>query len=363
SIHVKNRYAMGPMGPLGMSTAEGGWNQRGIDYYVRRAAGGIGLIITGVCQVTNPIEHLPSGTLPNPTLSPACFLRTSREMTERVHAHDSRIVLQVGAGFGRVIMPVVLRPGEKPAAPSEIPYMWNPRVTCREITKDEIHQIVAQFRIAAKVADEAGFDGIQVHACHEGYLIDQFAIERFNHRTDEYGGSLENRLRFPREIVETIHEAVGDDFPVQIRFSPKSMMKDWNVGALPDEEFEEVGRDMPEGIEAARLLHSYGYEALDIDVGCYDAWFWNHPPMYQAKGLYLPYASELKEALPDIPLIVAGRMDDPDLAANAVSDGIVDMVSLARPTLADPDIVIKLQTDHSERVRPCISCQEGCIGR
>ena len=111
SIHVKNRYAMGPMGPLGMSTAEGGWNQRGIDYYVRRAAGGIGLIITGVSQVTNPIEHLPSGTLPNPTLSPACFLRTSREMTERVHAHDSRIVLQVGAGFGRVIMPVVLRPG------------------------------------------------------------------------------------------------------------------------------------------------------------------------------------------------------------------------------------------------------------
>ena len=81
------------------------------------------------------------------------------------------------------------------------------------------------------------------------------------------------------------------------------------------------------------------------------------------RGLYLPYVCELKEALPSIPLIVAGRMDDPDLAANAVSDGIVDMVSLARPTLADPDIVVKLQTDHPERVRPCISCQEGCLGR
>lgn len=135
------------------------------------------------------------------------------------------------------------------------------------------------------MAYEAGFDGIQVHACHEGYLLDQFATEKFNHRTDEYGGSLENRLRFPREIVEAIHETVGDDFPVQIRFSPKSMTKDWNVGALPDEDFEEVGRDMPDGIKAARLLHSYGYEALDIDVGCYDAWFWNHPPMYQAKGV------------------------------------------------------------------------------
>ncbi|WP_257210532.1 FAD-dependent oxidoreductase [Actinomyces ruminis] len=185
----------------------------------------------------------------------------------------------------------------------------------------------------------------------------------FNHRTDEYGGSLENRLRFAREVVEAIHAGAGDDFPVQLRFSPKSMIKDFGVGAMPGETFTEMGRDMDEGIEAARLLVSYGYEALDVDVGSYDSWYWSHPPMYQAKGLYVPYARQLHEACPEIPLIVAGRMDDPELAAAATADGTATLISLARPTLADPEIVNKLQRGRRDLVRPCISCQEGCIGR
>jgi 2-enoate reductase len=363
SIGVKNRYAMAPMGPLGLSTAEGGWNQRGIEYYATRARGGIGLIITGVCQVTNPAESVPPGMMPNPVQSPGNFIRTSRELTERVHAFDSKIVLQVGAGFGRVIVPSVLGPGELPAAPSAIPYKWDPSVTCREMTREEIRAIVTNFRIAGAVAKHAGYDGIQVHAVHEGYLLDQFAIEFFNHRTDEYGGSLENRLRFARECVEAIHESAGDDFPVQLRFSPKSMIKDWNVGAMPGETFVERGRDIDEGIAAARLLQSYGYEALDVDVGSYDSWYWSHPPMYQEKGLYVPYARQLKDGAPEIPLIVAGRMDAPDLAASVVADGTADLVSLGRPALADPEIVTKIQTGRTEYIRPCISCQEGCIGR
>lgn len=363
SLHVRNHYAMAPMGPLGLATPDGGWNERGIEYYAARARGGIGMIITGVCQVTNPAEHVPSGIMPNPTQSPGNFLRTSRELVERVHAYDSRLVLQVGAGFGRVIMKSILGPGERPAAPSEVPYRWDPSITCREITRDEIGQIVDNFKIAAGVAKQAGYDAIQVHAVHEGYLLDQFAIEKTNRRTDEYGGSLANRLRFARQIVEAIHQAAGDDFPVQLRFSAKSMMKDWNRGALPGEEFEEAGRDVPEGIEAARLLHSYGYEAFDVDVGCYDSWYWNHPPMYQAKGLYLPYAQQLKEAIPDLPIIVAGRLDDPDLALRATREIGAEMVSLGRPVLADADIANKIQAGRLESIRPCISCQEGCLGR
>jgi len=362
SIEVKNHYAMGPMGPLGFSTAEGGWNQRAIEFYATRARGGIGLIITGVCQVTNPADGVPPGLIPNPTLSPGLFLTTSRDLTERVHAYDAKIVLQVGAGFGRVIIPGVLG-GRTPAAPSAIPYRWDPSITCREMTVEEIQGIVAQFRIAGMVAREAGFDGIQVHAVHEGYLLDQFAISYFNHRTDAYGGSLQNRLRFAREVAQAIHESAGADFPVQLRFSPKSMIKDFGVGAMPGETFTEMGRDMDEGIEAARLLVSYGYEALDVDVGSYDSWYWSHPPMYQAKGLYVPYARQLHEACPEIPLIVAGRMDDPELAAAATADGTATLVSLARPTLADPEIVNKLQRGRRDLVRPCISCQEGCIGR
>lgn len=363
SIEVKNRYAMGPMGPLGLGTAHGGWNQRAINYYARRAQGDVGMIITGVCQVTNPAEHVPAGLMPNPVLSPAEFISTSRELTERVHAYGAKIVLQIGAGFGRVIVKGMVAPGEAPAAPSAIPYRWDPSITCREMTRDEIHTVVDNCGLAAALAKTAGFDGVQVHAVHEGYLLDQFAISFFNRRTDEYGGSLENRLRFATEIVNRIHDEAGDDFPVQLRFSLKSMIKDWGVGALPGEQFEEQGRDVDEGIAAAKLLHDAGYEVLDIDVGTYDSWFWNHPPMYQNKGLYLPYARILKKECPDIPLIVAGRMDDPQIAARAVADGTADMVSLARPLLADPDIVGKIETNRLEAIRPCISCQEGCIGR
>ncbi|MCT1867468.1 FAD-dependent oxidoreductase [Dermabacter sp. p3-SID358] len=363
SIPVKNRYAMGPMGPLGFGDANGGWNQRGIEYYSARAKGGIGLIITGVCQVVNAAEKLPGGLMPNPSLNPGVFLSTSRELVERVHAFDSKIVLQAGAGFGRVLVPAAVPPGQSPAAPSAIPYMWDPSITCREMTKDEIKQIVKQFAITAQIAKQAGYDGIQVHAVHEGYLLDQFAIEFYNRRTDEYGGSLENRLRFAREIVEMIHHVAGDDFPVQLRYSVRSMVKDFNDGALPGEEFEEKGRDFEEGVEAAKLLHSYGYETLDVDQGTYDSWFWNHPPMYQEKGMYMPDVKRLKDAAPEIPIIMAGRMDNPELAHKAITEGYCDMISLARPTLADADIVNKLEAGKPETVRPCISCQEGCIGR
>lgn len=363
SIAVKNRYAMGPMGPLGLATAGGGWNRRGIEYYVRRAQGGVGLIITGVCQVTNPAEHLPAGMIPNPVLSPAEFLSTSRELTERVHAYGAKIVLQAGAGFGRVIVKGMIPPGGAPTAPSAIPYRWDPSITCRPMTVEEIHEVVANFRLTGALAKAAGFDGVQVHAVHEGYLLDQFAISFFNQRTDEYGGSLENRLRFATEIAAALHTGAGKDYPVQLRYSLKSMVKDWGVGALPGEDFTERGRDTTEGIAAARLLHDAGYEVLDIDAGTYDSWFWNHPPMYQDKGLFLPFARTLKQACPDIPLIVAGRLDDPDRAVGAVREGIADMVSLARPLLADPDIVAKLASGHREKVRPCLSCQEGCIGR
>lgn len=363
SIPVKNRYAMAPMGPLGFATADGGWNQRGIEYYATRARGGIGLIITGICPVGNPCEPFQGSIIPCPTTNPGAFLRTSRELVERVHSYGSKIVFQAGAGFGRVLMKSMIKPGEAPAAPSAVRYRWDPRITCREMTTAEIGTIVRNFGVAAQVAKGAGFDGMQVHAVHEGYLLDQFAIEMFNNRTDQYGGSLENRLRLAREIVETIHAVAGDDFPVQLRFSPKSMVKDWGIGAMPGEEFTEMGRDLDEGIEAAKLLVSYGYETLDIDVGTYDSWFWNHPPMYQEKGLYLPYAQALHAALPDVPLIVAGRMDDPELAAKAVESGAVTLVSLGRPSLADPEIVNKLESGRDEFVRPCISCQEGCMGR
>ena len=360
SVTIKNRFAMAPMGPLGLADSEGGFNQRGIDYYTERAKGGTGLIITGVTFSDCKVETQSMPNCPNSTYNPVHFIRTSREMTERVHAYGSKIFLMMSAGFGRVTIPTNL--GEfPPVAPSEIPHRWLDKM-CRPLTVEEIKSIVKSFGDGAYNAKRAGFDGVEIHAVHEGYLLDQFAISMFNLRNDEYGGSLENRLRFAREVVEEIKSRCGEDFPVALRYSVKSMIKDWREGALPGEEFEEKGRDIAEGLEAAKLLVQYGYDARDTDVGTYDAWWWNHPPMYQEKGLFRPYCKMVKEVV-DVPVICAGRMDNPDMALESLEKGECDIVSLGRPLLADPDYVNKLRAGRMAQVRPCISCQEGCMGR
>lgn len=359
-LEIKNRYVMAPMGPGGLCDADGSFNYRGVDYYVERAKGGTGLIMTGVTMVENEIERCSLPSMPCPTLNPLNFIKTAKLMTERIHAYDSRIFLQLSAGFGRVSIPSIV--GSTAVAPSPIPHRWLKWVTCRELTIEEIKTYVRKFADSAEIAQKAGFDGIEIHAVHEGYLLDQFAISFFNQRTDEYGGSLENRLRFAIEIVQAIKARCGADYPVSLRYSIKSFIKDWCEGALPGEEFVEKGRDIEEGITAALMLEAAGYDAFNGDVGSYDSWYWSHPPMYQEKGLYLPFNKILKDIL-KVPVITAGRMDNPDLAVSAIENGQTDMIGLARPLLADPDLPNKIRTGKLERIRPCLSCQEGCMGR
>ena len=359
-LEIKNRYAMAPIGPGGLCDADGTYNARGVEYYVERAKGGAGLIMTGVTMVENEIEKCAMPSMPCATLNPLNFVKTGKILTERVHAYDARIFLQLSGGFGRVSIPSIV--GATAVAPSPIPHRWMPGVICRALTIEEIHTYVRKFADSAEIAKKAGFDGVEIHAVHEGYLLDQFAIAMFNQRTDEYGGSLENRLRFTTEIVQAIKARCGADYPVSLRYSLKSFIKDWLKGGLPGEEFEEKGRDVPEGVEAAKIFEAAGYDALNGDVGSYDSWYWSHPPMYQAKGLYLPFNEILKHVV-KVPVITAGRLDNPDLAASAIQSGKTDMIGLARPLLADPQLPNKVRAGKRERIRPCLSCQEGCMGR
>jgi 2-enoate reductase len=359
-LELKNRFVMAPMGPGGLCDADGTYNERGVEYYVERAKGGTGLLMTGVTMVENDIEKCALPSMPCPTLNPLNFVKTGKIMTERVHAYGAKIFLQLSAGFGRVSIPSIV--GNTAVAPSPIPHRWLSGVTCRELTIEEIKTYIRKFAESAAIAKKAGFDGVEIHAVHEGYLLDQFAIAFFNNRTDEYGGSLRNRLRFAIEIVQAIKESCGKDFPVSLRYSIKSFIKDWKSGGLPGEEFLEKGRDIEEGIEAAKILEEAGYDAFNGDVGSYDSWYWSHPPMYQEKGLYLPYNAILKNIL-KVPVITAGRMENPDLASDSIKQGKTDMIALGRPLLADSEIPNKIMSDRYDKIRPCLSCQEGCMGR
>jgi len=359
-LEIKNRFVMAPMGPGGLSTPDGAFNEKGVEYYVERAKGGTGLIITGICYVENEIEKKAMPTMPCPTLNPVNFIKTAAQMTERVHSYDSKILLQLTAGFGRVGIPAALL-GDA-VAPSPIDNFWNPKMKCRELTTEEVETMVKKFAEASVIAKMSGYDGVEIHAVHEGYLLDQFTIALFNKRTDKYGGDLQGRLRFPIEIVQAIKKACGDDFPVSLRYSVKSYIKGIRQGGLPQEEFEELGRDTDEGLEVAKILEEAGYDAFNADAGTYDSWYWNHPPMYQERGLYLPLTEKLMKAV-NVPVLVAGRMDDPEIASSALEEGKADAIVIGRGLLADAHLPNKIKSGAIDDIRPCLACHDGCMGR
>jgi 2-enoate reductase len=359
-VEIKNRIAMVPMANLGLVTPEGSWTKRAVDYYVERAKGGTGLIITGAVKAENEIEQLKMPSFPCITTQPTLFLRTACELVEHVHAYGAKIFIQITFGLGRSAAPAFL--DSEPVAPSAIPNYWDPSVTCRELTIKEVEKMVKKVGEAAIISAEAGFDGMEIHAVHEGYLLDQFTLALFNRRTDKYGGDLKGRLTLPSEIVKEIKQQAGKDFPVGLRFSIKSYIKDWRQGGLAEENFQEMGRDLDEGLEAAKILEQAGYDAFDADAGTYDAWYWAHPPLYQQHGLYLPLSEKLKQVV-KVPVIVAGRMDDPELARKALEEGKLDMVGIGRGLLTDPYWPKKVMAGRTESIRPCIGCHVGCMGR
>ncbi|MDM8301735.1 FAD-dependent oxidoreductase [Collinsella tanakaei] len=358
NVEVPNRIAMMPMGvfsPRLMDLKTGAYTKDGADYYIERAKGGTGLIITGLV----PIIPLPGM---NPVNFPDEYVEKLSYLTNGIHEQGSRIFIQLTAMTGRAAWFEGDAPTDTLPAPAPIQNVWDPTITNRGITKDEIHAYVRNFATAASLVKRAGGDGVEIHAVHEGYLLDQFAISFYNRRTDEYGGSLENRLRFAREIVEAIHEQCGDDFPVSLRYSVRSYVKDFNRGALPGEKFVEVGRDLEESLEMARLLEGYGYAMLNCDNGSYDSWYWPHPPVYMPKACNLDDVMKVKEVV-DIPVVCAGRFDDPDLAEKVIAEGKIDMMGMGRPQLADPEIANKFREGRLDDIRPCISCHQGCLSR
>ena len=245
-------------------------------------------------------------------------------------------------------------------APSSVHVFRHPGEVSPELTRDQIKSKIESVVKASKIAKDSGFSGVEVHSIHWGYLLDQFALSMMNHRTDEYGGSLENRLRAAKEILEGIKQECGSDFPVSMRLGLKTFVKGFEQASLTGE--EEIGRTLEEGIEIAKLLESYGYDCLNVDTGIYDSFYYACPPMYMPKGYLVELAAKAKEAV-NIPILAGGRMNEADIAEKAIRDGKIDAVVLGRAALADPEYPNKVLTGHTEKIRPCIACNQGCITR
>ena len=353
-VEIKNRVAMAPMGIVGLVNSEGSLTQRGIEYYIERARGGVGLIITGVHKVESELEFMAGAAV----ISRACVAPFS-ELSEAVHALGAKIFVQLTAGFGRVANPSRLR--SQPVSASAIPNFWRPDLTCLELKTAEVEKLVKSFGDAALILANAGIDGVELHG-HEGYLFDQFTTALWNRRTDKYGGTLENRLRLPGEVLQEIKKRAGADFPVQYRFGLKHYVKAFNSGALPGEDFREAGRDIPEGLEMAKMLEAAGFDALHVDAGCYDSWYWPHPPTYQEPGAMADMAAQAKKAV-RIPVIAVGKLTAPALADRIIAEGKADLIAVGKSLLADPFWVQKAAVGQPERIRPCIGCHDGCMGR
>lgn len=356
-IEVKNRILQCAMDP-GPFVVNGKFNERNANILTERARGGVGLVVTGCTLVERG-----DGTLFDSDRD--IFVPAAKKMTDEIHSYGGKVFIQLSAGVGRNLQITKDNAKEAPAiqlvAPSDnTPNVFVPQIKHKGITKEHIKCLVSGFAKAACVAKEAGFDGIEVHALHEGYLLDQFSIASINKRQDEYGGSLENRLRFANEILTAIKDACGKEYPVIIRFSVESKMKGWNKGRLPGDPGPEFGRDRNEAIKAAKLLEQMGYDALNTDNGSYDSWYWAHPPMYMGQLCNLDDAALIRQSV-GIPVYCAGRMDDPKRAANAVRDGVVDGIALGRALLADPEWPNKVRDGKIDDIRPCIACQAGCL--
>ena len=337
---IRNRISMSGMGTFTPTTVDQVETESGLRYYEERAKGGIGLIHTGAyfidekcAQGGRTLDFSTDKSIPSGT-----------QLTERVHRWGAKIFAQLSCGTGRNGMPQI---GERvPISSSENPSFYNPSMICRALTVDEIHEMMEHWKVAAQNAVFMGFDGIQIHA-HAGYLMDQFMSEIWNHRKDQYGGSFENRCRFAMETVDAIRSVVGPDFPITYRISL-------------DHRFP-GGRTIEESMKILDVLDKCGIDAFDIDAACYETMDYIFPTRYTGEACMAYVCEEARKHITH-PIINTGN-HSMESAVELIESGNADIAQFGRQSIADPQFANKLREGRREDVRPCIVCNEECIGR
>jgi len=346
-LHLKNRIIMAAMGAVGLVDPCSRLSRRGIDYYVARARGGTGLLITGMVRVSREEEQLPEVPwFSHMAADNSVAITWLSELAEAVHAYGAKIAVQLTAGWGRVISTELMKKG-KAVAPSPQPCFRDSGIIARGLTIEEIRRLLQGFELSAEIVCAAGIDAIELHG-HEGYLLDQFMTGLWNKRSDQYGGDFDGRLRFPIEVIQAVKKGAGADFPVIYRVGLTHYLED--------------GRKIEEGLETIRRLEAVGVDAFDIDAGCYETWHWPHPPSSQPPGCMVEMAEMAKKAV-KVPIIAVGKLGYPDLAETVLLEGKADFIALGRALLADPEWPHKVKEGRTGEIIPCIGDHEGCLRR
>ena len=361
SITIRNRMVQPGMG-TNLAAADGTASDAIVDYYARRAQGGVGLIITEVC-CPEPRGRVIPGEL---EISSLAFLPSLSRLANAAHAGGAKIALQLAHGGCFASQSVT---GHQPISPSGVGTMLLPGDTPRAMTVEEIHELVEMYGQAALRARMAGFDAVEIHGAH-GYMPLQFLSGYTNRRTDEYGGSFENRARFALEVIAAIKRLAGPDFTVIYRLSA--------------EEDAPGGVTLEEAVAFARLAEQAGVDALNISAGTWDSRMHDFfavtggqasadgkrlgqgvsigmwvPPHYVPRGNLVELAATVKKAV-KVPVIAVCGLT-PLMAEEVIAKGKADLTAMGRQILADPDYPAKILARKPELVRPCVRCNE-CLG-
>lgn len=375
-VEIKNRIVMAPM-CMGFGQYNGCATETMMNYYEERAKGGVGLIFTEITRINDITGASSFGQL---GMSHDYQIPALKEMADRIHKHNCKVMVELhhpgrqnlglmigtvpicnigskllGNMYTKILTGAVIPPGKvlqdkdivpRTVAPSKCEKSKMSESVNRELSKKEIKKLICQFVEGAVRVQKAGCDGVELHASH-GYLIQQFLSPNTNKRTDEYGGSLENRMRFLLEIIDGIRKNCGKDFPIVVRLTV-------------DEMYSKIGQDgkgynLEEGLKMAKILNHKGIDAIDVSSAAYDTFnYWLEPTTF-TPGWRKYLACEVKKVV-DIPVIAANLIRSPKQAELQLEEGCQDFISLGRPLIADPYWPKKVEKGNENLVKRCVCC-------
>lgn len=374
NLEIRNRVVM-TAAEMSMNQPDGTPTERLMAYYEERAKGGVGLIIPGICRV-NDMDA--TGSFTQLAMSHDWHIEPMRKFADRIHSHGAKLGIQLHhagrQGYASVVnmLPMVLPvtkkfPGlwktmykmvptmlaleekgicQRVAAPSVVERSYHVPSPMRAMSTKKVKRVIQDFIDAAERCQKAGVDIVELHAAH-GYLIQQFLSPNTNKRTDEYGGSFENRLRFLAEIVTGIKERCGKDYPLMVRLTVDEMYA--RIGQ------EGKGYDLETGRQIARRLEELGVDAINVSSASYDTYnYWLEPTSFEP-GWRAYLAKAIKETV-SIPVVAANFMRSPEQAERQLEEGVQDFIGSARSFICDPYWVRKVEEGRPEEIRRCIGC-------